>query len=373
MKKLIEDILRGRRTDAATLPLRIVLSLLSVVYGFIVSVRNFMYDRAVLKTKNAPCRVVCVGNVTVGGTGKTPVVIMTARMLAGAGLKTAVVSRGYGRKGNGVAVVSDGVKILLPPGESGDEPHILATELDDVPVVVGADRYAAVMEAYGRFRPDVILLDDGFQHRRLARNVDVVTIDAANPWGIEKLIPRGTLRESPAGIRRAQAIIATRAGEDVDIKRLERMVRYYDRTTPLLRTDHRPSRLRKAGTPDDYGLATVAGMKVALLSNTADPSSFHRMIEDLGAEIVTVRAAPDHHAHTRDELDSFIRAAQDHGARALIMTAKDERNLPASWSPGALDSFVLDIETVFLNREDERAFLELVRPWRKKTMRREPE
>jgi len=360
MRKLIDDIIRGRRNDSATLPLRLILGCLSIVYGFAVMLRNVLYDRNILKPKSVPCRVVSIGNLTVGGTGKTPAVIMTARMLVDGGCSVAVVSRGYGRGGKGTAVVSDGFSILLSPEEAGDEPHIVAGELTGVPVVVGNDRRDAAQTAFERFRPDVILLDDGFQHRRLARNADVVTVDAGNPWGDGHLLPLGLLRESPSSLKRAQAVMMTRFTDDISRDGCERTIRCHDGKIPIFFSGHRPVRLRKPFTGDSVGLAYIAGRKTAALSNVADPGSFHRMLVDLGADIVHTAVMPDHHRYTEGELREISEDAAREGANLLVMTAKDERNLPASWSVGSLEAVVLDIEA-FLHG-DEGSYLELVKP-----------
>ena len=153
MQKLIKDIMYGRRKDAVTLPMRVVLRFLAAGYGVITGVRNFLYNRRILKALEVPCRVISVGNIIMGGTGKTPVTIMTASLLKEAGLSVAIVSRGYKRQGKSPLVGSDGSSVLVSSLEAGDEPHIAASSLADVPVVVGSNRYKAAMLAYERFKP----------------------------------------------------------------------------------------------------------------------------------------------------------------------------------------------------------------------------
>ena len=155
----------------------------------------------------------------------------------------AVVSRGYKRKGREPLVVSDGVSVMATPVEAGDEPHIIASETG-VPVVVGADRGKAAELAFRRFESDVIVLDDAFQHRGLYRNVDIITLDAENPYGNEHLLPRGILRESPRGLSRAKAVVITRYNDSLRRDSIERMVRYYDRKIPIFWSSHIPKAFR---------------------------------------------------------------------------------------------------------------------------------
>ena len=163
MRKNIEDILYGRRTDSATLPLRTGLRFLESGYSALTTARNFFYDKNIFGTRKIPCRVISIGNLTVGGTGKTPVVIMTAKILSDAGFSVAVVSRGYRRQTQNQLIVSDGSDVTVSPFDAGDEPHIITHSLPGIPVIVGNDRYRAAQLAYDRFKPHIIILDDAFQ------------------------------------------------------------------------------------------------------------------------------------------------------------------------------------------------------------------
>lgn len=373
MRALFKDILHDRRTDHVTLPLRFVLRSLSVIYGIIIATRNFLYTRHIYKTRDIPCRVVSIGNLTVGGTGKTPVVIMTARFLLNRGYTVAVVSRGYRRQGKEPFIVSDGVSLAASPIEAGDEPHIIASALPGVPVVVGADRYKAAQLAYDRFRPNVLLLDDAFQHRRLYRDVDIVTLDAHSPYGNERLLPRGILRESPYSISRAKAVIVTRYHEGLRREKIERMIRFYNRTVPVFLSRHIPSGLRPAG--HDAGEDTMdvsqrftkpqelSGIRIAALSNIACPDSFRQMLDSLGADVVFHRIMEDHHRYIEQELDGVQKESVDAGAEILVMTAKDERNLPDGYQFKRIRAYVLDIEAALLENDDE--FVEIIKPYKK--------
>ncbi|MBN1293841.1 MAG: tetraacyldisaccharide 4'-kinase [Candidatus Latescibacteria bacterium] len=363
MKSYIEDIMYDRRSDVISLPLRFVLRILSILYNIAVTLRNSLYDkRRIFKVMDVPCRVVSVGNLTIGGTGKTPVVIMTVNQLKSAGYTVAVVSRGYKRKGREPLVVSDGDSIVSTPVEAGDEPYIIASETG-VPVVVGTDRYEAAELAFRRFKPEVIVLDDGFQHRHLYRNVDIITIDAGNPYGNELLLPRGVLRESPRGLSRAKAVVITRYDDSLRRDSIERRVRYYDRNVPIFWSNHVPKALRLPLSDTDRDIETIRGKKIAALSNIAQPSSFHQTLVSLGAEIVKVISMTDHHRYNERELEQIERDIINAGTDMVVMTAKDERNLPDSYRFKTIKAFVLDIKALLL--EDNEKYFKIIEPVKK--------
>jgi len=352
MRKLIEDVMYGRRTDALLFPLRCFLGMLSVPYSLYISLRNLLYDRGILVVRCVPSRVVSIGNIVAGGTGKTPLVIMTAGLLKNDGYSVAVVSRGYGRTGTHPVVVSDGVQTFVTLSEAGDEPLIIAGNLPGVPVVVGKDRYAAANLAYERFRPDVIVLDDAFQHRRLNRSVDIVALDADNPYGGGHLLPYGLLREPPTSLKRATAVVITRVRDNHDHELLKRMVASYNPSATVFLSVVRPVSLRIPGTSDNGDVDMLRGKKAAALSNIAYPAPFHRLIGSLGAELVHKSVFPDHHRYEPEELERVEREAMEAGARILVMTAKDERNLPVGYNVKLIETHVLDIETVLVGDTD---------------------
>jgi tetraacyldisaccharide 4'-kinase len=323
--------------------------------------RNLLYDRRIYKPLDVPCRVVSIGNITVGGTGKTPIVIMTAKHLKAAGYKVAVISRGYRRRGKEPLKVSDGETIFSTPREAGDEPHIIALSVSGVPVFVDSDRYRAAHLVCNRIKPDVIILDDGFQHRRLYRNVDVVTLDAENLYGNGCLMPRGILRESPYSLLRAKAVIITRFHEETCRREnIERMVRFYNRNVPIFWSRHVPSGLRAPGTGEKVNSDEIRGARVAAMSNIACPDSFRRMLVSLGADITVHHTMPDHHRYSEHELERIEQESRDADASIIIMTAKDERNLPESYRFKSARALVLDIEASLIEHGDE--YLEIIAP-----------
>ena len=204
------------------LSLASVLHILSLFYGLVLKLREFCYGRHILTPRRLPCNVISIGNITAGGTGKTPMTIYVAELLKTLGYRVAILSRGYkGGSEKEIRVVSDGQKILMTPTMAGDESYLMAIRLSDVPIVVGRNRFAAGSLAVKRFQPDVIVLDDAFQHVKLQRDIDLVLVDRAQPFGNGHVLPRGSLREPVSSLRRCAACILTRADAAADESRSE--------------------------------------------------------------------------------------------------------------------------------------------------------
>ena len=360
MRSIIEDIMYDRRTDLLSLPLRVLLRIVSTGYSLVISLRNIFYNRRIFKVLDVPCRVISIGNIVVGGSGKTPVTLMTAKLLRDAGFSVAVVSRGYKSGNKKPLVVSDGDRVLVSPPDAGDEPHIIAASLRDVPVVIGVDRVAAAQLAYDRFKPDVIVLDDALQHRRLYRDIDIVTVDADNPLGSNYLVPRGTLREPHNAINRAKVVVVTRVRDDHNRARIERMIRYHAREINLFWSSFLAVGVRKPGAETAESHDVLRGKNVAALSNIANPDSFCRILESLGAVVVVQFALPDHHRYTESELAALEKRARDAGAEFLVMTAKDERNIPDHSNSQTIEKLVLDIQAAL--EEEKEEYMKIIAP-----------
>lgn len=322
---------------------RALLGVGALGYGAAVRVRNAGYTLGLLPAHRLPCRVVCVGNLTVGGTGKTPTVIAVARRLREAGRTVCVLLRGYGRAGTAVEAVSDGRDILRDWRQAGDEAVLLAGSLPGVPVVVGGDRVEAGRLAVGRFGPHTILLDDGFQHRRLHRDVDVVLLDATDPFGGGRLLPLGCLREPVSALRRAHAILVTRTDQAGDLGSLRRRLGECAPGIPVAWTIHQPCRVVDLCSGREGPPESLQGKRVLAVSGIANPDSFHRTLRQLGATPAKVLTFPDHHAFTREDRARMGSEARAAGAEYILTTEKDAVRLGADL-PADAPTLALGIE-----------------------------
>ncbi len=307
--------------------LAILMSPLEAAYGAAVRARNRRFDRPE-SVARAPLPVVSVGNLAAGGTGKTPLVAWIARRLLAAGCRPAVVTRGFGgRAGKGPLVLSDGGGPRTAWDECGDEPYLLARALPGVAVVVGSDRVAGAAAAAG-IGADVAVLDDGFQHRRIARDLDLVLLDARSPLGNGRLLPVGPLREPPSSLARASALVATRAGGG-DAAAVLEVARRHAPGVPVFLGSH-----RFAGFVDARGVETGKPGRAVAFCGVGDPVPFLAEIESEGVLVAAARVFPDHHPYSPRELRGLARLAARHGA-VLLTTEKDLVRLPADAASAA--------------------------------------
>lgn len=283
-----------------------------------VGLRNYLYNAGTLRARRVACRVISVGNIMVGGTGKTPMVIMLARMLKKRGWRPAVLSRGYGgKRGKDIGVVSDGCRILMDPREAGDEPVLIAHSIPEVPVIVAGDRVRAGMAALERFGTDVLILDDGFQHRRLARDIDVVLLDGNRPFGNGFLLPRGGLREPQSSLRRADVVILTSTGRTHALSLGDH---YHG---PVFTARRRPVELVKERAEKPYALECLAGKKICAFAGIANPEGFRETLEPLCGKIISFLPFPDHRTYTAADIAYIRKIFDDSGAQVLVTTEKD--------------------------------------------------
>ncbi len=323
-RRRIETAIKGK-DPTPLFSIETLLLVFSVVYGGAMGIRARLYEKGVFPTRALPCRVVSIGNIVSGGTGKTPMTIFVSRMIKDLGYRVVVISRGYkGRMENKGGVVSDGRTIFKGPEDAGDEPFLMARILKGIPVVVGRHRYDTGMMAIQRFRPDVIVLDDAFQHIRLKRDLDLVLLDSRSPIANGHLLPRGMLRESMSALRRADAIIFTRSHGAVPPSILGRLPRH----RPIFFTAHTPI-IRKANTGerDFYGhgadLSSLTGKKTLAFSGLGDNEQFFNSLEQAGCELVYSFSFPDHHRYRLRDLDRIAETAKEKGAEILVTTLKD--------------------------------------------------
>lgn len=350
MREKIESIMHeeGRRGWGL---LRTLLYILSLVYRTAVKMRLRLYYKGVFKTRRLPCRVISVGNITSGGSGKTPIAMHLALMFRKNGKRAVIISRGYrGTSSRGVAEVSDGENVLLGPEEAGDEPYLMARRLKGIPVVVGSDRFKAGEYAVKKFSPDYIILDDGFQHLRLFREFDILLLDAYTGFGNEYLLPRGILREPLEGIKRADMVIVKgdsglRSSAEMTIKRLAP-------TVPLFRVSYRPSRLVDLRDGRVFDPTRISGTEVVALAGIAFPESFLKTIEELKAKAARRMIFPDHHIYTPADMEKIRKEA---GPLTVITTEKDGVKIEKFVRDGAPGPTILAM-TIDTEMDDQRGF-----------------
>lgn len=305
------------RTDGWTAVPSAILRFLSLPYGGIVAARNRLYGGGVLKQQKLPRPVISVGNLTVGGTGKTPTVIFIARLLKNHGYRPAVLSRGYGGSASApVNVVSDGNRTMMEWREAGDEPILIARAIPGIPVLTGTRRLLTGRAAVETFGADILILDDGFQHRSLFRDIDIVLLDAARPFGNGFLLPRGPLREHPDSLSRADIILRTGGAENEEPLRR-------NSSLPSFRAIHKPQGLAAGGTKRIETAAALSGQKVFAFAGIGSPEAFRRSLTELGAAVVGFRVFPDHHPYDLSDIENLRRLTAKSGATLIVTTEKD--------------------------------------------------
>jgi tetraacyldisaccharide 4'-kinase len=352
------SVSRGRRGLVPSI-LRGTLGALAPVYCAGLKTYLLPYDVGLRKRLQLPCRVISIGNLTTGGTGKTPMTQALCRMLVQEGRRVAILSRGYGGQlERGCAVVSDGKRVRLSASESGDEAYLLARTLPDVPVLIGKDRRASGLLAVEQFHPDVIVLDDGMQYWQLHRDLDIVLLNACEPFDNGWTFPRGLLREPPSHLRRAGIIVLTnirRAGGQQVADVIQR-VRRLAPGRPIYTADLAPFGLRDVVTREQIGADWLAGKRITALSAIGNPSSFESMIGELGGILAERFRFRDHQAISVAEMERVCAASCVVGAEAIITTEKDAVKLPPLKT--ALPLLALQVS---MRLEAEHEFLDAVK------------
>jgi len=363
LEQFAVDVILERRYGKRAALLRVFLLLLSQLYAQIMRLRLWLYEERLARPRPVGCLVISIGNLTVGGTGKTPVVEKFARALKARGRTVAVLSRGYKSKagpwlermrqrlGTSLGdspppprIVSDGERVLLDATRAGDEPVMLAANLPGVRVLVDKDRVKSALYAMGRWGVDTLLLDDGFQYLPLKERVDVVLVDRQAPFGNEYLLPRGTLREPPDHLKRADVIFITKC-HGRDNATLKERVREYNRHAEIIECRHVPLYCQNVYTEERFPLEFLNERRVAAISGIAQPDSFESFLRTLGAEIVHARQYADHHRYSRSEIISMLAKSKRLRARAIVTTEKDAVRLPP------LDPEQLSVPILFLRVE----------------------
>ena len=326
-----------------------VLPPLSILYDAVTRTRLSLYRRGTFHTTKLDRPVISIGNITTGGTGKTPLVEWVARTIAAHGKKVCILTRGYGRKDPHLQViVSDGYGVLASPAEAGDEPFLLATKLTgQAAVISSADRIAAAQEAIKDFGTECFVLDDGFQHLRLARDLNIVTIDATNPWGGGSLLPYGRLREKPEGLSRADCVVITRCDQVGSVDALRQEILRLAGERPIFRSQMRPVRVSSLKNSAE---TLAAPARVAAFCAVGNPASFFENVRRVGYELAVQKSFPDHHVYAQAEIDAIVKEARETGATALVTTAKDAVKLRTL--SFAMPCYVIEIEIEIENVEE---------------------
>ena len=336
--KLIQEKGADQDQPSGIRALLVLLKCISFVFALVVHVRYALYGLGFIRRFPLGVQVISIGNVTAGGTGKTPVTEIFARTLAAEGRKVAILSRGYRRKEapwwqrmftqviDPPLVVSDGKHVLLDAATGGDEPYMLASNLPGVAVVVDRNRVKAGRYAVNRLGCDTIILDDGFQYQKLKHSIEVVLVDSTNPFGNGNMLPRGILREPARNLRRADIIFLTKCRGDVSAVKEE--IRRYNKSADIVECNHTPRVLKDVWSREEYPLSWLEGKTLCTLSGIASPKGFENSLRHLGAKVVWCERYADHHRYDSSEVLYALNRSADMGADALVTTEKDAVRFP---------------------------------------------
>jgi tetraacyldisaccharide 4'-kinase len=350
-RSYFEDLLYGRRKSPFW---RLLLFALSLLYAAGLYLRRLFFGLLIFKRNTISCPVISVGNITLGGTGKTPTVIQIAELLLRQRRRPVVVSRGYGRNDESeITVVSDGRSVLVDTQTGGDEPVLIASKLPGIPVIVAKKRYQAALLALQRFNPDAVILDDGFQHIQLKRDLDIVLLDAGNPFGNGNLFPAGILREPLCALKRAHAVLITKMDNTADVKALKETIKqitqariFTSRQVPVDLIDYRSNETKP--------LSALRGSRVLALSGIAQPASFTTLLKSLGADIVATYTYPDHFVYQKSDLAAFFQKTADEKISMIVTTEKDAIRLKDLHADGI---WALRVGLSVVEYDDWKAFL----------------
>ncbi len=343
------DIIFGRARGFVAAMVRTLLRVVSWGFRLMVQGRLYLYGSRMIHERNLGALVISVGNITMGGTGKTPVVELLARTLRDRGRNVAILSRGYKshdldepqewpdnwgrRRSDPPKIVSDGSKLYLGPEYAGDEPYMLAKNLKGVRVVVDKNRIKSGFFALEKLGADTLILDDGMQYLKLGHELDIVLVDAGAPFGVNALIPRGTLREPPRSLRRASYIFLTKCA-DLNNEALIAKIRKYNKTAEIIECRHGPKYLENVFTGEQEPLSFLQDKWAACISGIANPKSFEDSVVALGARVEISRQCADHHWFNEQEINAFMTRCADRAMDIIVTTEKDAVRFPR---PAELD------------------------------------
>ena len=342
------ELIEGRRHSRGDRAFLAFLFVASRFYRMAVQFRLWLYDKRFFRNHAIGCQVVSIGNLTCGGTGKTPVVEVFAKSLSKQGRKVAILSRGYRSKEHRgfyqklqgffssrkrevmpPRVVSDGKNLLLQSDTAGDEPYMLASNLSDVAVLVDKDRVNAGLYAIDEYATDTLILDDGFQYLGLKAHINIVLVDSTAPFGNHHVLPRGLLREPIKNIRRADYVFLTKSNGGNHLRHLKTFIRRHNRRAEIIECCHRPQYLERVFMRGiRQPLEALKDCKVAAISAIAKPESFEAFLQHFGAQIVHTARYADHHRYSEQQILDFVNEAKAAGAEIIVTTEKDAVRIP---------------------------------------------
>ena len=337
LREKTENVMKGRR-KVDLFSFASFLFIISIFYNIVIRIRITGYKIGILPTKRLPCKVISIGNITIGGTGKTPLTIYLAEYLKKKGYNVTVISRGYkGKAEKKGAIVSDGKTVFLGPQEAGDEAFMMANQLkkNKIPVIVGQNRYKAGILALDKFKPGIIVLDDGFQHLRLFRDIDLLLLDGNDPFGNQYLLPRGILREPISSLSRSNAFVLTRT--DIASGSTESFtgINKYSSFRPIYHTTHTlyiykviegykdKTCIEDVSKKLSFDINILKGKKIFAFSGIAKNEDFKRSIEKISCNIRGFVGYPDHHSYSDTDLSDLLQSAMAKNVDFILTTEKD--------------------------------------------------
>ncbi|NNK86173.1 MAG: tetraacyldisaccharide 4'-kinase [Desulfobacterales bacterium] len=342
-----------------------LLYFVSIIYYGLAEFKAEVYKRGIIKSKRLPCKVISIGNITAGGTGKTPMTLYVAGLMQRLGYEVVVISRGYkGELEKTGGIISNGKTVLMGPKKAGDEPFMLAGRLKNIPLIVGQNRFEAGMQAVKKFNPDVIVLDDGFQHLKLKRDVDLVLLDSNKPIGNLHLLPRGILREPLSALLRADAFIMTRSdrASDEEAKKSLSGLKEFMHSKPVFKTSHQPyvyivkkeknipfASISKKSFLYDFDF--LQDSRVLAFAGIARNDDFRHTVENFKCDIADFIGFEDHHQYSDNDLRRMFRLAEKTNVEFLITTEKDYARI-ANRVAWPIDLVVIGIEISFLSNPE---------------------
>jgi tetraacyldisaccharide 4'-kinase len=351
MRNLFEKTREGKKILSFYSWLKLFFYILSVFYGIGYHFRVLLYQSGMVKPKKLEAKVISIGNVTLGGTGKTPLVIYLSQKLKEKELKVAILTRGYKRKKKGLVELVGENKNRIAWTGVGDEPYLLASRLHDVPVIVSKNRRASGAYAERKYPAEVLVLDDGFQHWKLSRDLDIVVIDAANPFGNSKLFPAGILREPLSSLKRADIFVLNKTDQVSSKQNLIHMLKSYNQDAPIVESEYKIKSIERWFDHSLVEKKNLEGKKCLAFSGIGNPVSFEKSLKLLNVEVLKHHKFPDHFFYQKKELLNLEKETQELSADFMITTEKDSIRIPMM-SELEIPIYVFKIDLVITKGEE---------------------